>query len=481
MGFIACFLCVYYILPRKYRYIVLAVGSWTFYGWGNISVLWILLLTTLLTYAGGGVLEKWSSKILYITFFVLNISILLVFKYTNFIVGNINEILERLIHLRPLITFPDFVLPIGLSFYIFQSTTYLGDVYRGKIKAERNFMKYSAFVAFFPAVFSGPIQKSRELLPQISEPADFDSERAIKGFILFVWGVFQKIAVANNLAKVVNTVFDNYATYDSRTNTAYFIVAAISFSFYIYADFSSYSDMARGVAKLLGIEITRNFDNPYLSISCDEFWRRWHISLSEWLTEYVYIPLGGNRKGEMRKYFNVFIVFLISGIWHGALWHYIIWGMLNGIFVIVGQMTRPIKRKVYGALKIDENIESIVMLRRVITFWLITITWVFFRNGIEASLYIIRNIVFFYPVKLFVPELLTICGTDVKTFGTIIMVVIFCLVQYCRKDERRYWLKFKKQPVLMQCMALAIIMYICVFNAAAETTTLNTQFLYFQF
>lgn len=478
--FFLVFFCIYYLVPKKYRYVILAVGSYLFYGWGNIGVIGILFLTTIITYTGGGILARQSSKKIYVLFFSMNLLVLLIFKYLNFLIENANRICGMFGSGDLLGSIPNLILPIGLSFYIFQSITYLGDVYRGRIKAERNFLRYSAFVAFFPSILSGPIQKARILLPQIAEPHDFDSERAIKGFILFVWGLFQKIAVANNLAVIVNTVFDNYNSYD-KTNTAYFIVAALSFSVYIYADFSSYSDMARGIAKILGIEIGRNFSNPYLSVSCSEFWRRWHISLNEWLTEYVYIPLGGNRRGTIRKYVNVFLVFLISGIWHGASWNFVLWGAVNGIFVIIGQLLRPVKKRVYAAIKVDEECESIITLRRIIVFWLITITWVFFRNNISTSLYIIKNIVLFYPVKLFEPALLTICGTEVRTFGTMTMVVIFGIIQYCRKDERKYYLKFRKQPIFMQCMVIAIIIYICIFKASAGSTTLNTQFLYFQF
>lgn len=478
--FFPVFFCIYYLVPKKYRYVVLAIGSYIFYGWGNIGVLLILLLTTVITYIGGGILARHRSKRIYALFFLMNLLVLLVFKYLNFFAENVNKICIVFGSSALLDKVPSLILPIGLSFYVFQSMTYLGDVYRGRIKAERNFLRYSAFVAFFPAILSGPIQKARTLLPQIAAPCDFDSERAIKGFILFAWGIFQKIAVANNLAVIVNTVFDNCHSYD-KTNSAYFIAAALSFSVYIYADFSSYSDMARGIAKILGIEIGKNFNNPYLSVSCSEFWRRWHVSLNEWLTENVYIPLGGNRKGKIRKYVNVFLVFLISGIWHGASWNFVLWGAVNGIFAIIGQLLSPVKKRAYAAIKVDEECESIVIFRRIIVFWLITITWVFFRNDISTSLYIIKNMVLFYPVKLFEPALLTICGTEVRTFGTMIMVVIFGIIQYCRKDERKYYLKFRKQPVFVQCMVIAIIIYICIFKASAGNTTLNTQFLYFQF
>lgn len=461
--FILIFAAIYYIIPRRCRYIVLAIGSYIFYGIGNVSSIFVLALTTLITFAGGSILERKPYKKVYTLFLVMNLSILFFFKYVNLFTENVN-----------------FVLPIGLSFYVFQSTTYLGDVYRGEIKAEKNFIRYSAFTAFFPSILSGPIQKARILLPQIKEPADFNADRAIKGFILFVWGAFQKIVVANRLIVIVDTVFGNYLSF-GRNSTAYFIVASVSFSIYIYADFSSYSDMARGIAKLLGIEVGRNFNNPYLSISCSEFWRRWHVSLNEWLTENVYIPMGGSRKGLLRKYLNILIVFLISGIWHGALWHFVIWGLINGIFVIIGQVLKPIKTRIYAAINVDENAESIVICRRIIVFGLITITWVFFNNGIRESLYIIKNILCFYPINFFVPEILTICGTEIQTFGTVLFVVIFSAIQYCRKEEGKYYCIFRRQPVLVQCMVLALIICMCIFKATGANVILNTEFMYFNF
>ena len=196
------------------------------------------------------------------------------------------------------------MLPVGLSFIIFQTCTYLGDVYKKNIPAEKNILRYTAFVAFFPTILAGPIQKSRNLLPQLQKPI-FNEEQAKKGTILFAWGLFEKVVIANRLLIIVNRIFNDYINY----NSAYYIIAGICFSLYIYADFSSYSDMARGVAMIMGIQIEKNFNNPYLACTTSEFWNRWHISLNNWFIEYVYIPLGGNRKGKVTKYRNTMIVF----------------------------------------------------------------------------------------------------------------------------------------------------------------------------
>lgn len=305
-AFICIFLIVYYIVPQRYRYILITVGSYFFYGYANFKLLTILMMITILTYIGGIILQTQRTKLMYAVFVILTLLILVYFKYTNFIVQNINWLLEGVVKNSSYrIASLDLILPVGLSFIVFQACTYLGDIYRGKLIAEKNIVRYAAFVAFFPTVLSGPIQKARELLPQIKSPLFFDPDTAKKGTILFVWGTFEKVMVANRLLVVVNKVFDNYGNY----NSAYYVVAAICFSLYIYADFAAYSDMARGIAMLMGIHIGKNFDNPYLSQSTAEFWNRWHMSLNSWFVENVYIPLGGNRKGIIRKYINVLIVF----------------------------------------------------------------------------------------------------------------------------------------------------------------------------
>lgn len=421
-------------------------------------------------------IEKRPVKKVLISFFLLNILLLIIFKYTNFAIYNINNISTRLggtLYLSA----SNLILPIGLSFYIFQSCTYLTDIYKKKIQAERNFFKYAAFVSFFPTILSGPIQKSRELLPQIKNPHAFDSDEAKKGTILFIWGLFEKILVANKLSGIVSTIYADYSSYDR----IYYLIAAILFSLYIYADFSSYSDMARGISKIMGIYIKKNFDNPYLSTSTGEFWNRWHISLNEWLKENVYIPLGGNRKGKIRKYVNTLIVFLLSGLWHGAAWHFIAWGILNGIIVVTGQFLSPLKSTFYKKLKIDENCESIIFLKRISVFALISFTWIFFHNGVMDSVQIVTEIFHIKLVNLFTPEILSIAGTPVTTFMTFLVTFVFCWIQVKRQNEHYYFERFKSQPIFFQAFLLSVIIVLCVFSLFEPNAAVNTQFLYFQF
>ena len=471
---------VYYIFPAKYRYIPILMGNLIFYGWYDWHCIVILVAVILISYSGGLVLEKQKNRFAYVIFVVALVAVLSFFKYTNFFIENLNLLSGKFGGNPARIKALDIILPVGLSFYVFQSISYLSDVYRNQFPVEHNLVRYGAFVSFFPTILSGPIQKSRKLLPQIKKPS-FNSEQAIKGIILFVWGLFEKICVSNRLLQVVNTVFspDTYLNY----NTGYYIVAAISFSIYIYADFSSFFDMARGIAKVMGFDIGKNFLTPYLSTSLAEFWQRWHTSLNDWFVENVYIPLGGSRKGIVRKYLNIMIVFFVSGLWHGAAWHFIAWGVINGILMVIGQFLKPIKSAFYNRIHVDLNCESITFIQRIIVFWLITLTWVFFRNDFVASLHIIRRMVLFSTVHLFVPELWNICGSMTQTALTILFTVIFCLVQCHRKDERETvsYNLFIKQPVFLQMLLLGFIIAISLIMQSATSASVNTQFLYYNF
>ena len=475
-AFFIIFFGVYYLTPSKYRYLVIFMGSYFFYGYANLKMLLVLIFITIISYVGGLVLERKRSKVIFASFFFLEIVVLLVFKYTNFVIMNANVLYNRFTGKSIELSW-NIVLPVGLSFMIFQACTYLSDVYRNQIEVEKNILRYASFVSFFPTVLSGPIQKARNLLPQIKAPANFELDRGKKGIMLFVWGAFEKIMVANKLNVIYTSIIPDYVNHSS----AEILIGAIAFSLYIYADFSSYSDMARGVGFVLGIDVGKNFNNPYLSQSTAEFWKRWHISLNEWFIENVYIPLGGNRKGIIRKYLNMMVVFLISGLWHGAYWHFVAWGAINGIFVIVGLTIKPFKHLIYEKLKIDEKIESIIAIKRIVVFYLITLTWVFFTSGVRDSLQICKRIVLFNYLSIFDANLLNISGTAVGTLVTALTTIAFCKVQFIRQDEKCMYEKYDKQPFFFQCLLIAIIICICIFGASATSANIDTQFLYFQF
>lgn len=480
--FLLLFTVVYYAIPKNSRYIAIAIGSLCFYGFADPKVLVALFLSIILTYIGGILIEKklsQGSKGIYALFFALNVGILIAYKYSGFILQNINRIANFFVPGRSLELGFQLMLPIGLSFYVFQSCSYLGDVYKRNIPAEKNILKYTAFVAFFPTILMGPIQKARNLLPQINSPRDFEFDRAYKGTLLILWGYFEKILVANNLAAIINNAYAG--SVDLAKTTAYYMTAAISFSLYIYADFSAYSDIARGISKILGFEIERNFNNPYSATSLTEFWRRWHVSLNEWFTEYIYIPLGGNRKGTARKYFNMFTVFFLSGLWHGAEWHYVFWGVINGLLVILGQILNPFKKKIMKKMGLDKDVESVFLLKRIIVFLMITFTWIFFRNGTAEGLSIIRHITVFPLIRLFVPDLLMINGSYVQTFISILFIVVFCIMQTKRQNKKDCYDIFVRQPAVFQWLSLACMICVCIFGACSGSVEVNTQFLYFEF
>jgi len=329
---------VYFLIPHRIRYIWLLIASYYFYMCWNAKYALILLFSTFVTYISGiliskanNIEEKRKSIKLKKTFvalsFILNLSILFLYKYFDFAVENINGILSCL-NMQILKPSFDLILPVGISFYIFQALSYTVDVYRKDVKPEKNFLKYALFVSFFPQLVAGPIERSKNLISQIHEKHYFDGQRVKDGLLLMIWGGFQKIVIADRVAIVVDEVFNYFPMYGGM----YVVVAVILFAIQIYCDFNGYSTIAIGAAKVMGFELMENFNAPYFSQSVSEFWRRWHISLSSWFKDYLYIPLGGNRKGRSRKYINLMIVFIVSGLWHGAEWTFVIWGLLNRMF-----------------------------------------------------------------------------------------------------------------------------------------------------
>jgi len=323
---------LYYIIPHRFRYLFLLACSYYFYMNWNPEYGLLILTSTVLTYSSGLLIESankiadekcWRQrKKLYVAVsFVSNLSILFSFKYYGFAADTAAKAFGPL---NVEVQFPvfDVVLPVGISFYTFQALSYTMDVYRGEIYAERNFFKYALFVSFFPQLVAGPIERSKNLLIQINERHRFDFNRVRSGLLLMLYGYFQKVVLSEYLALAVDGVYDSYA---ERTGFQ-LLAATVLFAFQIYCDFGSYSNIAIGAARVMGFRLMENFNTPYFAGSVADFWRRWHISLSSWFRDYLYIPLGGNRKGKLRKYFNLMIVFLTSGLWHGASWHCVVWG-----------------------------------------------------------------------------------------------------------------------------------------------------------
>ena len=370
---------LYWLIPVRYntlRKVFLILVSYLLYmNWKPAFAL-VLLGVTVITYFGGYLLEKnkkeGSRKRIALFFAILSLLPLLVFKYYNFINDSIHSGLE---HLGVAFNLPglNWAIPVGISFFSFQAVGYLLDVYHGKTSAEKNIIDYILFVSFFPQITSGPISKAAELLPQIKKSHPFDYEQGKQGLKFLVWGMFLKIVIADRLGLYVDNVFPNYDHY----NSVACIVAILFYTLQIYTDFAGYSYIAIGIAGILGFDLINNFNRPYFAQSVSEFWRRWHISLTRWLTQNIYIPLGGSRCSNFRCWFNIIITFLVSGIWHGANWTFIIWGLIHGFLLVFDRIAglNP-KGKVSQTADSKKYLKPI---RIFLTFILVSVAWIFFR------------------------------------------------------------------------------------------------------
>ena len=391
---------IYFIIPDKIKYIWLLAASYYFYmGW-NAKYALLLLFSTAVTYLSGIAMDavgrKTESsekrikyrKLVVALSFILNLGILFVFKYLDFA----SDLLAFVFSKAGLsVTIPrfDILLPVGISFYTFQALSYTMDVYRGEIYAERNFLRYALYVSFFPQLVAGPIERSKNLLKQLAVPTRFDHARALDGLYLMLWGYFLKIVLADRIAVVVSAVYDGYEIYPGW----YLVVGTVLFAFQVYCDFAGYSTIAIGAAKILGIDLMENFNAPYTSMSIAELWRRWHISLTTWFRDYVYFPLGGSRKGRLRKDINIMIVFLVSGLWHGAGMHYVAWGGINGLYQVIGERLKPIREKTAVLLHVKTDVLSFRLYKVLATFLLTLFSDIFFRaNDMAAAGTIIASI-----------------------------------------------------------------------------------------
>ena len=457
-------LLFYYVIPKKVRYIWLLISSYYFYMCWNAKYALLLLFSTAITYVCGVLMENvkqkdWKeTKIVFykkfylIISFILNLSVLFFFKYFNFAFSTLNHAFS-LIHIHLNQPTFDVLLPVGISFYTFQALGYTMDVYRNDIYAEKNFFRYALFVSFFPQLVAGPIERSKNLLKQLAKPsaANFDAIR--EGLFLMLWGFFLKIVLADRIAIFVDTVYNNYNTYGGM----YLIIATLLFAVQIYCDFSGYSIIAMGTAKMLGINLMENFNAPYFSKSASEFWRRWHISLSSWFRDYLYIPLGGNRKGKIRKYINIIITFSVSGLWHGANWTYVIWGLLNGIYQVLGQILAPVRKILIHLLDLKENSLSHNALRIIWTNILICFSWIFFRApGLHASVEILDSIVNMDNLYILFNDALYKCGLDQKNFHLMLLgICILCFADFCKYRGIKIRAILAKQDWWFQCLLIS--------------------------
>ena len=409
---------------------------------------------------------------------ILNLAILFFFKYFNF-AGYLFSQALRLFNIRFYFPTLDLLLPVGISFYTFQALSYTMDVYRDDIYAEKNFFQYALFVSFFPQLVAGPIERSKNLLKQLAAPSKVTYHDLRNGLLLMIWGFFLKVVLADRIAIFVDTVYGNYDLYPGF----YLIVATVLFAIQIYCDFSGYSIIAMGAAEFLGIHLIENFNAPYLSSSVATFWRNWHISLTSWFKDYLYIPLGGSRKGPMRKQINKILVFLVSGLWHGASMSFVIWGMLNGLYQVFGELLQPVKDWAVKVMNLNRESLGHKLLCMAGTFVLVDFSWIFFRaNSLSAAISIIKSMLFTYNPWILLDESIYACGLDRKNFQVMLLsiaVLIFADIAKYRGIKIReiisaqdYW-----------CRCLVIIASICailifgIWGSGYDAA----GFIYFQF
>ncbi len=451
----------YFLMAHKYRWLLLLLASCYFYMAFVPIYLGILALTIVIDYFAGILLEQHegrTKKWILALSIVANVGVLAVFKYYQFIFNNISW-LAHLLDIPVEMPVLSILLPIGLSFHTFQAMSYTIEVYRGNQKAERNFGIYSLYVMFYPQLVAGPIERPQNLIHQFYEPKHWDRHRVQSGLLQMVIGIFKKVVIADRLSMVVDEVYGNIGE-QSGTNL---VVAAIFYSFQIYCDFSGYSDVAIGAARVMGFRLMENFNAPYWATSIPEFWRRWHISLSTWFKDYLYISLGGNRVSVPRWYLNIMIIFVLSGLWHGASWNFVIWGALHGLFQLIGL----ILNRLFPFLAADQRKTwAGIWAYRLLTFFLVTVAWVFFR------------IAHFSTIKLWFSRMalmdfsspLNVSMAIKEFYLSVFLIVGLFALEYKRgmvkeRLETFFWLTF---PLLV-----LVTYFLGVFNMK--------QFIYFQF
>lgn len=473
------FLLYWFVFSKdlKKQNFLIVIASYIFYGWWDWRFLNLILFSTLTDYVIGLKLKKenrqaYRKLLLYISV-IINIGFLGFFKYYNFFVDNFVAAFSLFgMQLSP--STLNIILPVGISFYTFQTMSYTIDVYRRKLEPATDFISFAAFVSFFPQLVAGPIERATNLLPQFYVKREFSYAKAVDGMRQILWGLFKKIVIADNCAEYANIIFNNSADYSGST----LVVGAILFTFQIYGDFSGYSDMAIGFSRLLGFDLMKNFAFPYFSRDMAEFWRRWHISLSTWFRDYLYIPLGGSQGGMLKKVRNTFIIFMVSGFWHGANWTFIVWGLLNAIYFLPLLLTNNNRRNidVVASNSFFPNVrESFSML---ITFSMACFAWIFFRaESLQHAFSFIANI----PTKeLF--EVPVIFKEDIYWGGYKLLIIIgltvfFLIIEWLgRKNEYALERFLTSHSRWLRLGFYYFIIFIILIFTGKEQT-----FIYFQF
>jgi D-alanyl-lipoteichoic acid acyltransferase DltB (MBOAT superfamily) len=462
LAFFAITFSLYLLTQRKLpvQNAILLVASYVFYGWWSWQFLGLIALSTLIDYVAGleiGNAPDAATRKRWVTLSVVsNLSILGVFKYTNFFLDSLGELLTTL-GLQSAIPSLHIVLPVGISFYTFQSMSYTIDVYRGKTTPASSLLNFALYVSFFPQLVAGPIERSNRFLPQVESPRRITIAGIEAGIWLMIWGLFKKVVVADNAAAIANPIFDDLGAHSG----AELWIGALAFTAQIYGDFSGYSDMARGLSKIMGFDLLLNFKLPYFAVSPSDFWKRWHVSLSSWLRDYLYIPLGGNRSGSLGTYRNLMLTMALGGLWHGAAWNFVIWGIYHGSILVIYRLAeqRPGPKLPADRLWAD-------LLRLSVMFPLTVIGWVIFRAQSLTDL------------RAFAAGALTSSEADVEIMAASLAllwmpVLLIQLWQWARDDL----LAPMRMPFALRGVLYGLLIAACVTFASGE----SIEFIYFQF
>jgi D-alanyl-lipoteichoic acid acyltransferase DltB (MBOAT superfamily) len=427
----------------------LLIASYTFYGWWNPLYLLLILWSTLIDYLLVIIMARVGRRKIWLALSIINnLSLLGIFKYGRFVTENINHLIASF-GFPYSIPDPGVLLPVGISFYVFQSMSYTIDFYRGKIEIEKSFIRYATFVSLFPQLVAGPIERAGNLLPQLRKKLRISLDDFSEGLSLFIVGLFKKAALADYLALYVDKVYDIPGSFSGAT----LFLATFAFAWQIYFDFSGYTDMARGIGRMMGIRLMLNFNNPYLASGLGDFWNRWHISLSSWFKDYLYIPLGGNKKGKFNTYRNMALTMLISGLWHGAAWTFIIWGALHAVGRII---TREFERSSFYHNRIPRFIKQIMV------FSFILFTWIFFRaKNLSDALLIISRI---FASSWQDPQF---------PLMILILVLFVWIYQFMYESPFRRVLELSSVRI---ALTVVMILYLSVFTSSGDQ-----PFIYFQF
>lgn len=468
---------LFFVLPHRFRWLLLLMASCVFYMFFKPLYIFILVFTIVIDYFAGIWIareqDRTRKKYLLLLSIIANVGVLIVFKYYNFLAGNLNIVLSAFQQGKPIPTL-NILLPIGLSFHTFQAMSYTIEVYRGNQQPEKHFGIYALYVMFYPQLVAGPIERPQHIIHQFYEVKRFNYDNMRRGLILIAWGLFKKVVIADRLAFFVNQVYANPTSYSGLP----LIISTVFFSFQIFCDFSGYSDIAVGSALCMGYDLMQNFERPYMSTSMAEFWRRWHISLSTWFRDYVYIPLGGSRTLRVRWYFNIMVVFILSGIWHGANWTFVIWGMLHGFYLIVESKVTWLSTTGTGMLN--------YLMKRIWVFGVATFAWVFFRaHSLSDAFYIVSHALTNIPRQIHIvmtnEHLLRLRELYIEQPGSefylaILFILVMSTVHFMQKKLRfDEWLISKSRYVRWSMYYGLVLSFICfgIFN--------RSEFIYFQF